>query len=206
MKVRHLLISTSLLLGTTIGSTQTAYAGSDAFISEVFTMGSNFCPRGSAPLEGQLLAVSSNTALFSLLGTTFGGDGRTTFGLPDARGRAIIGPGTGPGLSNHRLGSRGGVEQVVLTEAQLPSHSHRAGIKAAAGAATSTNPSGRAIGTTASNTFVDVPSGPVPGNRFLHEGTVIINASGAGQQIQKRSPYLVVTQCIALQGIFPSRN
>ena len=206
MKIRHLLISTSLLLGTTIGSTQTAYAGSDAFISEVFTMGSNFCPRGSAPLEGQLLAVSSNTALFSLLGTTYGGDGRTTFGLPDARGRAIIGPGTGPGLSNQRLGSRGGAEQVVLTEAQLPSHSHRAGIKAAAGAATSTNPSGRAIGTTASNTFADVAGGSVPGNRFLHEGTVVISPAGDSQSIPTRSPFVVVTQCITLQGIFPSRN
>jgi len=205
MKIRHLLLSATMIAGTTSLS-QTANAGTEAYIAEITMHGANFCPRGTAAMNGQLLSIASNSALFSLLGTTYGGDGRSTFGLPDTRGRAMIGPGQGPGLGGYILGNRGGSENFTLTESQMPSHSHRTGIKAAQGTANSTNPSGNALATTASNTFVDVPAGPVAGNRFLHEGTVIINASGGSQQIQKRSPYLVVTQCIATQGIFPSRN
>ena len=205
MKIRHLLLSATMIAGTT-SLNQTANAGTDVFLGEITMHGANFCPRGTAALNGQILSIASNSALFSLLGTTYGGDGRTSFGLPDTRGRSMIGPGTGAGLPPVSLGQRGGTTNFTLTESQMPSHSHRTGIKAAQGTANSTDPTGRAFATTASNTFVDVPAGPVAGNRFLHEGTVIINASGEGQQIQKRSPYLVVTQCIALQGIFPSRN
>ena len=97
---------------------------SEPFIAEIIMFGGNFAPRGWAFCDGQLLSISSNTALFSILGTTFGGDGRTTFALPDMRGRVSVHPGTGPGLSNRRLGERGGTETVGLNASQIPSHNH----------------------------------------------------------------------------------
>jgi microcystin-dependent protein len=99
-------------------------SGVDPFIGEVGLFANNFAPRGWAFCDGQLLPISENTALFSILGTTYGGDGRTTFGLPDLRGRTAIGEGTGPGLSNQHLGQKGGVEDVTLTGAQMASHDH----------------------------------------------------------------------------------
>ena len=102
----------------------TVRSGADPFIGEVGLFANNFAPRGWAFCDGQLLQISENTALFSLLGTTYGGDGRTTFGLPDLRGRTAIGEGNGPGLTPRSLGSKTGVENVTLTEAQMPSHAH----------------------------------------------------------------------------------
>jgi hypothetical protein len=99
-------------------------SATDPFLGEIMTVGFTFCPRGWAELDGQLLDISTHTALFSLLGTTYGGDGRTTFALPDLRGRTAVHEGQGPGLSNWPLGLRRGVEEVTLTEAQMPSHSH----------------------------------------------------------------------------------
>ena len=97
---------------------------SDPFIAEIIMFGGNFAPRGWAFCDGQLLPISQNTALFSILGTTYGGDGRTTFALPDLRGRTAIHPGTGPGLSNRRLGESGGSETNTMTIGQMPSHNH----------------------------------------------------------------------------------
>lgn len=96
-----------------------AQAQAERYIAEIFTTGANFCPRGTAELNGQLLPISSNSALFSLLGTTYGGDGRTTFGLPDMRGRSAVHEGNGPGLSNVRLGQKGGTETISLKSTTL---------------------------------------------------------------------------------------
>jgi len=98
----------------------------DPFLAQITMFGGNFAPRGWAYCDGQLIAISQNSALFSLLGTTYGGDGRTTFALPDLRGRVPIHAGTGPGLSTYRLGARGGTETVTLNTLQIPSHSHAA--------------------------------------------------------------------------------
>ena len=98
---------------------------SDPFLAEIVMFGGNFAPRGWAFCDGQLLAISSNTALFSLLGTTYGGDGRTTFGLPELRGRFAMHPGNGPGLSSRKLGQKGGSERVTLAITNLPSHTHQ---------------------------------------------------------------------------------
>ena len=97
---------------------------SDPFYGEITLFAGNFAPRNWAFCNGQLLSISSNTALFSLLGTTYGGDGRTVFALPDLRGRAAVGPRVGPGLTRRNLGQRFGVEDVTLTEAQMPAHTH----------------------------------------------------------------------------------
>jgi len=113
------------MLAVTFGEIPEAEA-SEPFIGQVTHFAGNFAPRGWGFCGGQLLAISQNSALFSILGTTYGGDGRTTFGLPDARGRDMVHPGTGPGLSNIRLGERGGSETTTLTVNNLPSHSHTA--------------------------------------------------------------------------------
>ena len=97
---------------------------SEPFIGQITLVGFNFAPRGWAFCEGQLLSISQNTALFSLLGTTYGGDGRTTFGLPDLRGRVPIGPGTGPGLPSYSWGQKGGADREALAINQMPGHSH----------------------------------------------------------------------------------
>jgi len=113
MKNKILLISVACLSLGMLPAVS-AQAGQDAYIGEIFMTGANYCPRGTANLDGQLLPIAQNTALFSLLGTTYGGDGRTTFGLPDMRGRSAIHAGRGPGLSSVRQGSRGGTENLNL--------------------------------------------------------------------------------------------
>src|SRR5210317_1716351 len=113
---------------------------SNAYIGEIRMVGFNFPPRNWALCDGQLLPISSNTALFSLLGTTYGGDGRTTFALPDLRGRAPIHVGQGPDLTNKTLGQKGGVETVLLTVNQLPSYTHTVQINADSTVATSDKP------------------------------------------------------------------
>ena len=97
---------------------------SEPFIAEIKIFAGNFAPRGYAFCDGQLLQIAQNTALFSLVGTTYGGDGRVTFGIPDLQGRAPMHPGNGPGLTSRRLGNRAGVERVILTEAQMAAHTH----------------------------------------------------------------------------------
>jgi len=163
------------------------------FIGEIILFGGNFAPRGWAFCNGQLLPIAQNTALFSILGTTYGGDGRTTFALPDLRGRAAIHPGNGPGLSSYRLGEKGGSETNTLTVNQIPAHSHSIG---ASEEATATDPnSGYVAGTGAAAfaTSTDVQLKPT-GN------------TGGGQSVNNIQPYECVNFIIALQGTFPSRS
>lgn len=173
--------------------------------------GGNFAPRGWAFCDGQLLAISQNTALFSILGTTYGGDGRTTFALPDLRGRAPIGPRNGPGLSDYRLGQRGGVETVTLNITQIPSHTHAHELKVSSAdssqavptlgssVATPGVPAGRGITQTYgfNNTTPDVA---------LNSNSLALGNTGGNLSHENRQPYLAVNYIIALVGIFPSRN
>ncbi len=132
--------------------------GSEPFIGEICTFGFDFCPRNYAETNGQLMNIASNTALFSLLGTQYGGDGVTTFGLPDLRGRSAVGSGQGPGLSNIGIGQKAGTEQVTLSVNEMTAHAHTAttsvtvntAIKAVSGAGNSTNPTGNAWATSSS--------------------------------------------------------
>lgn len=158
----------------------------EPLLGEIMLVPFNFAPRGWAFCEGQLLSISSNTALFSLLGTTYGGDGRSTFGLPDLRGRYAMSSGTGPGLSARSLGQKSGVEQVVLTTTQLPSHTH-------------TSPFSDGPGTLAGAHDRVVPDSQ--SNQDTSTG-----ATGGGQAHDNMPPFLVLNYCIALVGIFPSRN
>ena len=166
---------------------------SEPFIGSIILFGGNFAPRNWAFCNGQLLAISQNTALFSLLGTTYGGNGQTTFALPDLRGRAPIHFGQGPGLTNYDLGQVGGEETVTLTQAQLPPHTHT---QPTTNGQQTTNRPGNALPARGG-----VYSNESDGSAF-HPTT----ATGGGQPHDNRSPYLAVNYIICLFGIFPSRN
>ena len=193
-------------------SPDAAACSGDPFLGEVCQVGFNFCPRGFAGADGQLLAVSQYSALFSLLGTTFGGDGRTTFGLPDLRGRSMLHNGNGPGLSPVRLGERGGSENATLNASNLPSHSHAATTTATAtlrgtnNAGDSAEPGGN-VPATGLRVFnagpANVDMGP---SAIVTAPTTTIGNTGNGQQLSVRDPYLGIQHCVALQGSYPSRN
>lgn len=164
------------------------------FIAEIKMFGGTFAPRGYAFCDGQLLSIAQNTALFSIVGTTFGGDGETTFGLPDLRSRTPIHVGPGPGLTPRTWGEKVGTVEETLTEAQIPAHSHVLG--ASNQAATTGEPSNaRSLGMTTKNVYG-------PANSLVSMGST----SGGGQSHNNRQPYLGVNFIIALVGTYPSRN
>lgn len=170
---------------------------SEPFVGEIRMFAGNFAPRGWAFCDGQLLAVSQNDALFSLLGTIYGGDGRTTFGLPDMRGRIPIHAGSGPGLSPRRLGAKLGSEQETLTVNQLPSHSHQ--LQASEAAAVERTPTNNVTGE-AVRRFYRTPS------NLTNASTQTITNVGGSRSHSNLMPYLCINFIIALFGIYPSRN
>lgn len=204
MSKRKLLTTTAAIAAlSTTGVSTPAHAGSDPFLGELMLVGYTFCPRGWTDASGQLLAISQFSALFSLYGTTYGGDGRTTFALPDLRGRVPTHTGTGPGLSNRVLGSRFGTETNTMTVNQMPSHTHTAGVRTANADADSTDPQSDSFARTpGTNTYADV----APNGGFMANGTVQLQPAGGNQPINNMQPTLTLRYCVALQGIFPSRN
>jgi microcystin-dependent protein len=170
---------------------------SEPFVGEIRMFAGNFAPRGWAFCDGQLLAVSQNDALFSLFGTIYGGDGRTTFSLPDMRGRIPIHQGAGPGLSNRPLGSKAGDESVFLTANQIGVHNHS--FMAANAAANDNRPKGNTMASAAgANTY-----GSGGGTAMSASA---ITMTGAGQPHTNLMPTLCVHFIVALFGIYPSRN
>lgn len=172
---------------------------SEPYVGEIRMFAGNFAPRGWAFCDGQLLAVSQNDALFSLFGTTYGGDGRTTFGLPDMRGRVPIHAGTGPGLSTRRLGEKAGYEKVTLTVNQLPSHSHT--FNAVSTPATDTSPGTNE--TLAQSVGYDAY---VPNQSPAPMSTANVTSIGGSRSHENEMPYLCVHFIVALFGIYPSRH
>jgi len=199
MKAKICSIILGSMMSLSLMAPNPAVAGNDPLLGELMLVGFTFCPRGWTEANGQLLPIAQNTALFSLYGTTYGGDGRTTFALPDLRGRAPIHYGQGPGLQNYAQGQRGGAEDLTVGINNMPSHNHEV---------------------QATNSFADKPG---PGDKLLaaddnginkyYEGppnrtmsTNMITNTGGGQPIAKRSPYLAMRWCVALVGVYPSRN
>jgi microcystin-dependent protein len=182
-----------LLLATT-----TQLRAQDPFIAEIRMFAGNFAPRGWAFCDGQLLSISQNTALFSLLGTTYGGNGTTTFALPDLRGRVPMHAGQGPGLTDRILGEQGGEETHTLLVGELPAHSHPAYADSAVG--TAAGPPGGLPGRNAAG----IPAYGSAPSAMLHPGAV--GVQGGGQPHNTMQPYLVINFIIALEGIYPSRN
>ena len=177
---------------------------SNPFLAEIRMFTGNFAPKGWAQCNGQLLPISQNTALFSLLGTFYGGDGKSTFGLPNLQGSAPMHPGQGPGLSLHDLGETGGESAVTLLQTEMPAHSHAANCLSTAG--DSNAPNGNTWAATAGT-----GRGGGPPNYSTAGPTTPMSAgatslSGSSQPHNNMSPYLAVTFIIALQGVFPPRS
>jgi len=179
--------------------------GADGIMAEITYWAGNFAPRGWAFCDGQLLPISQNTALFSLLGTTYGGDGRTTFALPNFKGRTIVHPGRGPGLTVRRLGQLGGAATETLTIAQMPSHGHGVDIKASSAAADGTSPDQAALAESTAEMYLE-GAAPSVLTTTLHAGTLSGANSGGGQAHENRQPYLALNCIIRLQGLYPSRS
>lgn len=183
---------------------------SEPFIGQIMTVGFNFAPRGWAFCDGQLLAISSNTALFSLIGTTFGGDGRTTFGLPDLRGRIAKHVGRGPGLNNVSWGQRGGLENVTLTTLNMPSHTHTINNQLTVTPlgngeeSDSDEPSGGFMGPAQEDIYAS--TGTVPMGELQMGGSITALNTGGQQSFNIENPFLGVYHVIAMFGIFPSRS
>jgi microcystin-dependent protein len=196
---------------------------SSLYIGQIIQGGWNFAPRDTAFCNGQLVSIAQNTALFALLGTTFGGNGQTTFALPDLRGRSMVHWGTGPGLSTIQLGESSGLENITLLSTQMPQHTHTATftststLGASTTKATLQTPATGAVLSRAKDGATPGPSLPLI---YLPSGTAtdvnlgglnvagsVTNAvAGGSQPVNIRNPYLGVTHVIAMFGIFPSRS
>jgi microcystin-dependent protein len=198
---------------------------SEPFIGEIHLYAFNFAPRGWALCDGQLMPVSQHTALFSLLGTTYGGDGRNTFGVPDLRGRVPIHMGTGPGLYPRDIGDRGGTEISTLTVSQMPVHNHNATVsdidlgtitaklRCNSAECNTQEPEGNTLANTNRNAYINAAP-----DKDMHDGSVQITQSGTAggtvtvannggsQPHNNMMPYLTINYCIALVGLFPSRS
>lgn len=191
---------------------------SEPYLGSICTVAFNFCPRGWAKAQGQILSIAQNTALFALLGTMYGGNGQTTFALPDLRGRSAVGTGAGPGLSDVQEGEMLGQENVTLLNSQMPAHSHSAStsvvntskLRASSAAGNTDSPLG-AVPSKQSRTNIynsgaaDVDMGATALSSNI-TATTAIGIAGGSQPVPIRSPGLGLTQCIALQGIFPPRD
>ena len=172
----------------------------DPFVAEVRIFPFNFAPKGWAFCDGQLLPISQNTALFSLLGTTYGGDGKSTFALPNLQGSAPMQPGQGPGLSLHDLGEMAGSETVSLLESEMPAHSHSMGAQnvALGGVAT---PAGNTLNRPASGNLFTTTLSPT-----VQMSDQMLAPNGGNQPHNNMQPYLTLNFNIALQGVFPPRS
>lgn len=172
----------------------------DPFLGQIAFVAFNFVPQGWAECNGQIMPISQNSPLFSLLGTQYGGDGRTTFALPDMRGRTFIGVGQGPGLTPYNQGQMGGQETVTLNTDQIPAHTHR--IAAVRFQGNQSDPSGNLPANT--KTLDKEYSDEVPMNSIMMNAAMV-KPTGGNQPHENRSPYLAMKCIIAIQGIYPSR-
>lgn len=172
---------------------------SEPFLAEVRIMGFNFAPRGWAFCDGQILPINQNQSLYSLLGTTYGGDGRTSFALPDLRGRAPMHTGSSNGGADHREGQKSGEETHTLAANEMPNHDHV--LRASSADANIVQVSGNILArTAAADTYRDSSTARTP------VGTGTVANVGGGQAHDNMMPWIAVNFCIALQGLFPSRN
>ena len=173
----------------------------DPFVAEIRIFPFNFAPKGWAFCDGQILPLSQNTALFSLLGTTYGGDGKSNFALPNMQGNVPMHPGQGPGLSLHDLGETGGSQTVSLLESEIPSHNHSVGAQTNALSAVA-SPANATLSRPASGNLYFVPGAaslvPMNGN--------LLAPAGGDQPHNNMQPYLTLNFCIALQGVYPPRT
>lgn len=180
----------------------------DEYLAIIKMFAGNFAPRGFMFCQGQILNISTNTALFSLLGTTYGGNGQTTFGLPDLRGRVPVGTGQGPGLSPMTLGQMGGSENVTILSSQMPAHTHAAQVTVMppvnGDSANSDSPEGAYPATSNAQIYNTTPGTGQLGGSFQAQATIGI--AGGSQPLPIRNPFLGMNYIICVSGLFPPRN
>jgi microcystin-dependent protein len=199
--MKHILSSLKVASVVLAGTAAPTFAQGEPYIGQIMNFGFNFCPRGWAQAAGQLLPISQNTALFSILGTTYGGDGRTSMGLPDLRSRRVVGVGRGPGLNEVRLGQKSGAETLTIDANSMAAHKHL--VNATNEIANKNGPG---------TDFLAIPNldhdiyHEGPSNKVMDPGTL----SPAGQvtplAVSKTSPSLGMNWCVALIGLYPSRS
>ncbi len=211
MKRRSLRTTCLIVLAAALVATPvltTSAQASEPFIGQIIMFGGNFAIRGYAQCDGQLLPIAQNTALFSILGTTYGGDGRTTFGLPDLRGRVAVHTGNGPGIPSRNLGAKYGAATRVLTTAQMPSHTHTATskLRGTAAAGNVEDPTGAVLAQ--ENREDQYRNGGATPDVDMAAGSVEVTNgnTGGNQALDLNQPSQVVNFQIALVGLFPSRS
>lgn len=207
-------IKTLLALTIATLSGSAAACGSEPYLGEVCTFANTFCPNGYAEADGRLLLISQNQALFSLLGTTYGGDGRSNFALPDLRGRNPIGIGAGPGLAPVDLGEMSGLENQSLILPNMPLHTHTATttvtatLHAVSGNGNATNPSGKlpAISANRDNIYSNsTANAEMSPEAITAPATTSVGVAGGNQPFSVRNPYVGMRYCVATSGLFPTR-
>ncbi|MGF6310578.1 microcystin-dependent protein [Bradyrhizobium sp. i1.8.4] len=175
----------------------------EPYVAEIRIFPFNFAPKGWAFCNGQLLPISQNTALFSLLGTTYGGDGKSTFALPNMQGNAPMAPGQGPGLSLYDLGETGGSTSVTLLQTEIPLHNHLVNVGTQDVADVQVPSLTRILGKS-KDAFAYVPGSPAPS--LTQMNAAMIGMTGGSQPHNNMQPYLTLNFCIALEGVFPPRG
>lgn len=175
---------------------------SDPFYGEIRMVGFTFAPEGWANCDGAMMQIQQNPTLYSLLGTIYGGNGVTTFGLPDLRGRVAVHTGTGPGLTPRQMGQAGGVESNITNVSQMPAHTHTGKVRCNTDPAATTVPTGHTLAAGSGRTNLYIDADP---NENMRDSTVEIDTTGNGLPINNMQPWLCVRFCIALQGIYPQR-
>ncbi len=213
--MKKLILAVALVLGSFAMTAPQKAEAQQFWLGQIVLGGWNFCPRTTAAAAGQLLAISSNTALFSLYGTNYGGDGRTSFGLPDLRGTVAVSEGQRPGLSFYRLGQFSGRETHTMNVLELPSHNHLATSTATAtlfaeeGGSTATNAAGNLLADGAANTYATDGRGATTTMSSESLGvtvTTTLGNTGNNQAFNIRGPYLALQYCVVTAGTFPSRS
>lgn len=201
MKLRPIAALAGGLLASLAGTSAMACSGSEPYLATVCMTAATFCPRGYLPADGRLLPIALNTAVFSLMGTTYGGNGQTTFALPDLRGRVPVGAGNGPLLSPIDQGATGGQENVTLLQSQMPVHSHAAQLRGVSGTGSTDAPAGAAPARLPRSNNYSAAAVDVN----MAAGAVAVGSAGGGAPFSVRDPYVGLLYCVAMEGIFPSR-
>lgn len=178
----------------------------EGMMASIIGFAGNFAPRSWAFCEGQLIPIAQNTALFSLLGTIYGGDGRTTFALPDYRGRTAISSGRGPGLTDRRLGSKSGVETDTINVLTMPQHNHTAILYGENANATSNFPENNMLARSAPRDAKRYAAPNPNDNKAMSLESIVVAQTGSGASHENMSPWLAMHSIICLQGFFPSRS
>lgn len=209
INVKKLIVAPLIATTLMAGMHSQALANADPFLGEIQITGNTFCPRGWAEANGQILPINSNQSLFSLIGTIYGGDGRTSFALPDYRGRVPVGFGTSAGTNTIALGQKGGQENIVLTPDNIPQHTHTATttttLNASSGRGRTTSPFDAVLADDGNDNVYNAAAPDVAMATSALTSSTTINPTG-NQPINNMHPYTTLRYCIALTGVFPSRN